>query len=290
MRLATFNVLHGRPIRNGRPVPAPAGPAARPLAEAVALLDADVLALQEVDRCQERSGGVDQALAAAGALGARDWRYAAALHGRSVPGRGWEVDPAVPGLRVYGPEDAAGGGVPSHGIALLTRLAVRSWRARRLPAAPLRLPLRVPGRPGLTAVRDQPRAMLAAVLEGERGPFTVVAVHLSFVPGWNAGQLVAARRWLADLPGPHVMLGDFNMIGAVPRLVLNGAALAGPPGPRGRDRWRDLARMPTYPAHRPVVQFDHVLAAGVAADGVRGAWAPVLPISDHRPLVTELTL
>ena len=69
---------------------------------------------------------MDQALAAAGALGARNWRYAAALHGRSVPGRGWVVDPAAPGLRVYGPEDTAGGAVPSHGIALLTRLAVRS--------------------------------------------------------------------------------------------------------------------------------------------------------------------
>jgi endonuclease/exonuclease/phosphatase family metal-dependent hydrolase len=132
--------------------------------------------------------------------------------------------------------------------------------------------------------------MLAAVLEGDRGPFTVAAVHLSFVPGWNAGQLVATRRWLADLPGPYVLLGDFNMIGAVPRLVLNGAAVAGLPGPPGRHRWRDLARVRTYPAHRPVVQFDHVLAAGTAEYGLRGAWTPLLPVSDHRPLVTELTL
>jgi endonuclease/exonuclease/phosphatase family metal-dependent hydrolase len=72
MRLATFNVLHGQPIRNGRPLPVPAGTGARPLAEAVASLDADVLALQEVDRYQERSGGVDQALVAAGEMGARE--------------------------------------------------------------------------------------------------------------------------------------------------------------------------------------------------------------------------
>lgn len=72
--------------------------------------------------------------------------------------------------------------------------------------------------------------------------------------------------------------------------TFNGAAVAGPPGPRGPHRWQDLARVPTYPAHRPVVQFDHGLAAGVAVGGRREAWAPQLPISDHRPLVTELTL
>jgi endonuclease/exonuclease/phosphatase family metal-dependent hydrolase len=296
VRLATFNVLHGRPLRNGRPLPGPAaGPAEGPLADAIALLDADVLALQELDRLQERSGRVDQALVAAEALGAKDWRYAAALHGRSVPGQGWALDPAEPGLRVYGPQEAAvGSDIPSHGIALLTRLRVLCWRARRLVPAPLGLPLRVAGRPGLTMVRDQPRAALAAVIEGEHGPFTVVAVHLSFVPGWNIAQLVTLRRWIADLPRPHLVLGDFNMIGAMPRIVLGGADLVagtatrpvtGRRPPRG---WQSLVRAPTYPAHRPRVQFDHMLAAGIFPDAVSAASAPETPISDHRPMVVEL--
>jgi len=200
-------------------------------------------------------------------------------------------DPAAPGLHVYGPDDATPGGVPSHGIALLTRLPARDWRARRLAPAPLRLPLRVPGRRGLTVVPDQPRAALAAVLEGERGPFTAVGVHLSFVPGWNMGQLAMVREWIADLPRPHLLLGDLNMVGAVPRVVLSGAGVAErltSPVPAGR--WRDLGRARTFPSHRPLVQLDHVLATGVARDAVRAASAPVTPISDHRPLVADVEL
>lgn len=285
MRLATFNVLHGRTLRDGRPLPDPPEAPERPLAEAVAALDADVLALQELDRLQERSGRVDQALVAARAAGARDWRYAATVHGRAVPGSGWVLDPGERGLRVYGTKDV-GTGVPSHGIALLTRFPVREWRARRFSGAPLGLPLRVAGRPGLTVVRDKPRPALAAVLDGPRGPFTVVAVHLSFVPGWNVGQLLALRDWLAGLPRPYVLLGDFNLVGAIPRTVLNASGAGGTGAGRG---WRDLARLPTFPAHRPRVQFDHVLVDGAFQGAAAVAVStPRVPVSDHRPLVAEV--
>ncbi|MFI6444348.1 endonuclease/exonuclease/phosphatase family protein [Kitasatospora sp. NPDC050543] len=306
MRVATFNVLHGLPMDRGRPVPAGAGadPAA-PLAEAIGSLDADVLALQELDRFQERSGGVDQAALAAVAANACDWRYASALHGRSVPGKGWVLDRSAPGLRVSGPADSGTAhgdpphgdptrDVPSHGIALFTRLPVRAWRARGLAAAPLALPLRVPRRPGLTLVRDQPRAAIAAVLEGERGPFTVLAVHLSFVPGWNVRQLLALRSWIADLPRPHVLLGDFNLVAGLPRAVLDGGAMlsAVTSGPRearaARRRWHDLARAATYPAHRPLVQFDHILASGLRPTQGPAPRTPQLPVSDHRPLLAEV--
>ncbi|WOP38769.1 endonuclease/exonuclease/phosphatase family protein [Streptomyces sp. Li-HN-5-13] len=309
VRCATFNVLHGRRLgEDGRPLSTRADDA-EALAEAVASLDADVLALQEVDRLQERSGGVDQAALAAEASGARYWRYASALHGRLAPGRGWVLDPAEPGLRTYGPGHSPSLGVPendvpSHGVALLSRLPVRAWRARRLAPAPVAMPLRVAGRTGLTAVRDQPRALLAALLDGPRGPFTAVAVHLSFVPGWNIGQLLTVRRWIAQLPRPHVLLGDFNLVGAVPAAVLNAAVAtepwlmrhrpedretspAGGPMPLG---WRRLARRPTFPSHRPVVQFDHVLATGIRADAVGAVSVPRTAVSDHRPLVVELKL
>ncbi|MFD8701389.1 endonuclease/exonuclease/phosphatase family protein [Kitasatospora sp. NPDC059648] len=320
LRIATFNLLHGQPLApDGVPRPYPAD-AGAPLAEAIAALDADVLALQEVDRHQPRSGGADQAAVAAGAMGAGDWRFAAALHGRPAPVAGWVPDPSGPnGLQVYGPGEVGDGAPPSYGTALLTRLPVRHWRARRFAPAPFGLPLRVAGRRGLTPVPDEPRAALAAVLEGGRGPFTVVAAHLSFVPGWNMAQLAGIRRWIADLPQPHLVLGDFNLVGAVPRTVLGGATALERTAPRVRVRelraarparptvveprrrrvreprarlhgWYDLARTPTYPSHRPAVQFDHVLAVGVPRAAVGPAAAPRATVSDHRPLLVRVSL
>jgi len=329
LRIATFNLLHGQPLDpEGRPLALPSDPAA-PLAEAVAALDADVLAMQEVDRYQQRSGLVDQAAVAAKALGAADWRFAAALHGRPAPVAGWIPEPGVHGLQVYGPDSVCGepgGEPPAYGTALITRLPVHHWRARRFAPAPFGLPLRVAGRRGLTPVPDEPRAAIAAVLEGPAGPFTVVAAHLSFVPGWNMGQLAGIRRWIADLPAPYLLLGDFNLVGAVPRTVLGGAAMVDgiggrspysrqarearrarrvltrserprrtrPVGPLPRrtilQGWRDLARTPTYPAHRPAVQFDHVLAVGIPRSAVRSTSTPAVGVSDHRPLLVELEL
>ncbi|WP_051969844.1 endonuclease/exonuclease/phosphatase family protein [Kitasatospora azatica] len=324
LRIATFNLLHGQPLAaDGSPLPYPAE-AADPLQEAIAALDPDVLALQEVDRHQQRSGLTDQSAVAAKAMGAADWRFAAALHGRPAPVAGWLRDPAVTGLQVYGPDDLdTATDRPSYGTALLTRLPVHHWRARRFAPAPFGLPLRVAGRRGLTPVPDEPRAALAAVLEGEQGPFTVVATHLSFVPGWNMAQLAGIRRWIADLPRPYLVLGDFNLVGPVPRTVLGGATAldrapasrrrirelraarhargAGPAVPGARRRrgrepgaqlqgWHDLARTPTYPSHRPTVQFDHVLAVGVPRTAVGTVAAPRVGVSDHRPLLVEVDL
>ena len=55
--------------------------------------------------------------------------------------------------------------------------------------------------------------------------------------------------------------------------------------------WRPLARCATYPAARPRLQLDHVLAdrrgaVGWLRNGV--ASAPVAPVSDHRPLVVQV--
>ncbi|WP_371479653.1 endonuclease/exonuclease/phosphatase family protein [Kitasatospora sp. NBC_00315] len=320
LRIATFNLLHGQPLAlDGSPLDFPSE-AGDPLAGAIGGLDADVLAIQEVDRYQPRSGLVDQAAVAAKAMGATDWRFAAALHGRPAPVAGWVLDDSAPGLQVYGPAEVdAATGLPSYGTALLTRLPVHHWRARRFAPAPFGLPLRVAGQRGLTPVPDEPRAALAAVLEGERGPFTVVAAHLSFVPGWNMAQLAGIRRWIADLPQPYLVLGDFNLIGAVPRTVLGGATALerSAPGRRVREvraarrariaageprrrrvreprprlqGWHDLARIPTYPSHRPAVQFDHVLAVGVPRTAVTVSLAPRTGVSDHRPLVVEVGL
>ena len=74
-------------------------------------LDADLVAVQEVDRDQGRSHQADQARLLGEALG-MDWRYAPALLGTPGSSEGWRVP--VPG-------DPDPGGT-AYGIALLSRL------------------------------------------------------------------------------------------------------------------------------------------------------------------------
>ena len=80
MRLATFNILHGRNPADDRVD-------VDRFASAVKSLDADVLALQEVDREQPRSHHTDLTAVAAEAMGAVAHRFVAAIAG--TPGATW---------------------------------------------------------------------------------------------------------------------------------------------------------------------------------------------------------
>jgi endonuclease/exonuclease/phosphatase family metal-dependent hydrolase len=234
------------------------------LAEAVAATRADVIGLQEVDRDQPRSGSADQTADAAAALGSAHWRFAAALCG--TPGT------AKPWTAVRPGEDPVG---PAYGVGLVSRYPVRRWLVRRFPAAPVTLPLLVPGGRGIIRVRDEPRVALGAVIDGPAGPLTVFTAHLSFVPGWNLAQLVSLAGWARALPGPKLLVGDFNLPGALPRLA---------------SRWHQLTRLATYPSYGPRLQFDHILADGIPASAVTHAEALRLPVSDHCALVADLDL
>ncbi|MBA2767757.1 MAG: endonuclease/exonuclease/phosphatase family protein [Sporichthyaceae bacterium] len=255
MRLATFNLLHGRSVADGQV-------RQLDLVGAAADLDADVVGLQEVDRGQDRSGGADQTAVAAAALGAAHWRFVPTLEG--VPGGAWTASGVDDGSTVIG---------PAYGIGLVSRWPVRSWHVRRFGPAPVAMPLLVPGSKGLTRVDDEPRVAVGAVLDTPSGRLTVVTTHLSFVPGWNVAQLRAIAGWARTLPGPRVLLGDFNLPGAVPRLAT---------------RWTQAVRIATYPSWRPRVQFDHVLLDGVSLTAVAGGRSIRTAISDHCALVVDL--
>jgi endonuclease/exonuclease/phosphatase family metal-dependent hydrolase len=256
MRVATFNVMHGRSLSHGEVRPAE-------LADAVQRIGADVLCLQEVDHRQDRSGAADQTGAAAAAMGAAAWRFVPALLG--TPGSG------IPWTAARGAEGELDSG-PSFGVGLVSRYPVTRWLVRRFPAPRVSLPLPA-GPRRLLWVRDEPRVALAAVIDAPGGPVTVLTTHLSFVPGWNAAQLIALSRWARALPSPRLIAGDVNLPGALPRLASG---------------WRQLARIPTYPSFRPRVQFDHVLADGVPASAVTGTAALRLPVSDHCALIVDL--
>ncbi len=73
------------------------------------------------------------------------------------------------------------------------------------------------------------------------------------------------------MPGPRFLIGDFNLPGAVPRLVTG---------------WTQLGRLPTYPSWRPRVQLDHVLADQPMP--VQCVRALRLAVSDHCALVVDL--
>jgi endonuclease/exonuclease/phosphatase family metal-dependent hydrolase len=254
VRLATFNVLHGRSLDDGLVT-------ADRFRAALAAVDADVVGMQEVDLDQPRSGGLDLTALAAEALGASDHRFAAAVVG--TPGEAF---------RPAGPDFASGAdGEPQYGVALVSRFPVRRWLIHRLPAAPTRSPVPVGGR--VLMLPDEPRVLLAAVVDTPHGPVTVATTHLSFVPGWNVRQLRRAVRALRALPGPRVLLGDLNLPAGVARVASG---------------WRVAARLPTYPSTTPKIQLDHVLVDPAFPATVGTVSTPPTGVSDHRPLVVEL--
>lgn len=261
LRVATFNLLHGMAPASGATDPAE-------LSDAVRGIDADVMGLQEVDRGQPRTGGIDQTALVAGALGAVAWRFAPSVHGTPSEDPSWLPATVADGAATVG---------PTYGIGLVSRLPVLGWWVRRFPPAPFRLPLLVPdsGRPRLVRIPDEPRVALAAVLSGPSGPFTVVTAHLSFVPGWNARQLRAIAHWVLRMPQPVLLLGDFNLPGSLPSRLTS---------------WTALASGPTYPAPAPKVQLDHILALGLGQDRVSRHQVWTLPVSDHRAISADLSV
>ena len=248
MRLVTFNVLHGRSPADDRV------DLAR-FAAAVRELDADVLALQEVDRNQPRSHGADLAAVAAEAGGYRTHRLGPALTG--VPDD-WSR------ARDDEPADA-----PQYGVALLLREDAADWQLIRLPALPGPVPVLFPGRSRPELVRDEPRVALVARLESG---LSVLSTHLSFIPLWNRVQL---RTLVRRLPrtGPLVLMGDLNLEADVAVRVTG---------------LQPLAAAMTYPSDDPRQQIDHLLGRGVQATSPGRAECP--EVSDHCALVVDVEL
>lgn len=251
MRVATFNILHGRTVGDG------VDP--RRLKDCVRRIDPDVLSLQEVDCDQPRSDLADLTAVAADAMGAVEHRFVAAISG--TPGATW--------MAATGDEQP---GTAAYGIALLSRFPAASWQVVRLPRIPMRFPMYLPGPNRVMVVNEEPRAAVIAQLETPLGALTVANTHLSFVPGWNRRQL---RRLIHDLrgfPGPRLLTGDLNMT------------------PDAVRRWsgmRPLAVAPTFPAETPNRQLDHILTDDRRLRGGAVA-AETMPISDHRPLAVDL--
>ena len=253
MRMATFNILHGRSVHDG-------AVELDRLEQSVRQLNADVLALQEVDCDQPRSAMADLTAVAAQAMGAVTHRFVAAISG--TPGATW--------MAATGREQP---GTAAYGIALLSRYPVQSWQVVRLPRIPVTFPMYLRGPNRVLMVHEEPRAAMVARLDTPLGLMTVANTHLSFVPGWNRMQLRRLVRDLRGFAGPRVLMGDLNMT-----------------PPRAR-RWigmRSLGTGLTFPSDDPQHQLDHILTDDptLRVDDCR---APELPVSDHRALVVDVS-
>jgi endonuclease/exonuclease/phosphatase family metal-dependent hydrolase len=188
IRVASFNLLHGARADDHGTVDVAA------LQRSAASLDADLLALQEVDVGVPRSGRVDLAAAVAEAVGPS----AVVVFGRAA--------------RV--------GGIGKYGNALVVR--------RGALADVTVLPLPRLGR------RHEPRtATLASVTIGGGARFTVAATHLSIHRPEVHEQLAAVVRALVARPAPWLLVGDLNLGAAEvePVVAAAGLALADPTEP-----------------------------------------------------------
>ena len=269
IRLLSFNLQHGRPGDGARLDPATAPLADSDIADAGAArevlaaladqirdIDPDVIALQEVDLGQRRSGRLDQTAVLADLLGWEGRRFAATYAGPVVGLRRRPRRSALTGRAddVLGPLRALlGAGPAGFGNALLTRLPVRAWRVARLGRGPAVLTRRGGGRaldPRSYALSTSTmRNMIAAQIDpvdgaGGPGGLAVASTHLATRTGTAAAQLAAAWAALAALPGPHVLAGDLNMH----------AELLAPLGIA-----RGLGEGATYPSGAPARRIDHVL-------------------------------
>lgn len=269
IRLLSFNLQHGRPGDGARLDPATAPLADLDIADAGAArevlaaladqirdIDPDVIALQEVDLGQRRSGRLDQTAVLADLLGWAGHRFAATYAGPVVGLRRRPRRSALTGRAddVLGPLRAMlGAGPAGFGNALLTRLPVRAWRVARLGRGPAVLTRRGGGRaldPRSYALSTSTmRNMIAAQIDpadgaGGAGGLTVASTHLATRTGTAAAQLAAAWAALAALPGPHALAGDLNLH----------AELLAPLGIA-----RGLGEGATYPSGAPARRIDHVL-------------------------------
>lgn len=173
LRIVTFNIRHAAPKDSYGGLP-------DQLAAACASLDADVLALQEVDVGVPRSQRANLAKAAADACG-MTYRFAKA---RKHAYRG------------------------AYGNALLARGTIDDVEVVRL-GGDHRHTLRI-GPVVLKPFREPRNAIIATVTVGDH-TLSIGTGHFAADTSARRAQLTAAAERLVARPAPRILLGDFNI-------------------------------------------------------------------------------
>ncbi len=287
MLFASYNIQYGRG-RDGR------FDLARIAGE---LAGADVIALQEVERGWQRSGGVDQPAELAGLLGLEHWVY----------GPGVDLHLAAP------PPGAPPGARRQFGNMLLSRTPLLWSRNHLLPKYASTGPLSLQ------------RSALEGVVGTARGALRVYSVHLTHLS--SETRLPQVRRLLGlhrdaclegaplacgpgvkaewvdeglpgDMPRDAIVMGDFNMEPGSPEYEL----IVGPASPYGGrlmnpegfvDAWVASGHAEddgvTGDIHGRAVRLDYCFVSTALAPRLRGASIDGDACgSDHQPIWIEL--
>jgi endonuclease/exonuclease/phosphatase family metal-dependent hydrolase len=271
MRITSWNLLHGQGARSFRAI-----------ADALDVGNSDfVIGVQEVDAFQDRSDQVFQVADLASQLSAKHFAFVRCVIG--TPGFKWRKVKSDEAVLITNTSSTHDDNPPSYGIGLITNIPVIKWEVLALGKSVIGLPLVFPAgdangssKPKLRFiyVKDEPRYAVAAQLENG---FTVVNMHLSFVPFVNLFQLWRVKRWLAKMPGKHILLGDLNLPFDLPVKF---------------SKWKSLVTMASYPTWQPKIQFDYILSDNFGTD--KSSSDLVKPIflnsdiSDHLPVTIEI--
>ena len=123
-------------------------------------------------------------------------------------------------------------------------------------------------------VKDEPRVALAAVLDNG---WTIINLHLSFVPLVNLAQLLKVSRWAKHIQREYeskvLLVGDFNLPWGIPSKIT---------------RWMRATDALSYPSWKPAISFDYILRRDSDESNYREVITPQVPISDHRPLTAKI--
>jgi endonuclease/exonuclease/phosphatase family metal-dependent hydrolase len=129
---------------------------------------------------------------------------------------------------------------------------------------------------------NEQRGLLMLDVDVEGAPFRVHSTHLGVSADDRRLQVEAILSEAAEAAVPHALLGDLNARPTAPELT----PLLG----RFRDAWTEAGEGDgfTFPASDPKARIDYVLLSPeLRVSAVR---VPMLPGSDHLPLVAELVL
>lgn len=289
MRITSWNLLHGQ-----------GAPNIRAIANTLDVGDSDfAIGVQEVDAYQDRSDQVFQVAELASELGATNFGFVRCVIG--TPGFKWRKVRKDEAVLITNSDSGNSGrnsdNPPSYGIGLITNVPVKKWEILALGKSVIGLPLVFPtgeadsgnsfsagnGKDAKNApkpklrfiyVKDEPRYAVAAQLENG---YTVVNVHLSFVPLVNLYQLWRVKHWLAKMPGKHFLIGDLNLPFDIPVKL---------------SKWKSLISMASYPTWQPKIQFDYILSENFGRDkSSKDLVKPIYlrsEISDHLPVTIEI--